>query len=59
MNAKICPLLCITGCLPTECKGERGACFYGDRCAMLELARNTRDIQTVADMIDYRGGGGA
>ena len=59
MNAKICPLLYITGCLPTECKGDRCAWYYGDRCAILELAMNTSDIQTVADMIDYRGGGGA
>ena len=59
MNAKICPLRSITGGLQTECKGERCAWFYGDRCAILELAMNTSDIQTVADMIDYRGGGGA
>lgn len=59
MNAKICPMLSITSGLPTDCKGDRCAWFYGDRCAILELAMNTGDIQTVADMIDYRGGGGA
>lgn len=59
MNAKICPLLSITGGLPTECKGNNCSWYYGDRCAILELAMNTGDIQNVADMIDYRGGGGA
>lgn len=59
MENKICPLLSITGGLPTGCKGELCAWFYGDRCAILELAMNTGDIQNVADMIDYRGGGGA
>ena len=60
MNAKICPLLasCSADIL-TNCKGDRCAWFYGDRCAILELAMNTGDIQNVADMIDYRGGGGA
>ena len=60
MDAKICPLLyACPADIPLECKGERCAWYYGDRCAILELAMNTGDIQNVADMIDYRVGGGA
>ena len=58
MNSKICPLLyACPADIPPECKGDRCAWYYGDRCSILELAMNTGDIQTVADMIDYRGGG--
>lgn len=53
MENKICPLLSITGGLPTECKGDRCAWYYGDRCAILELAMNSVDIQTLADSIDF------
>ena len=57
MNAKICPLLfaCPADITP-ECKGDRCAWYYGDRCSILELAMNTGDIQNIADTIDFYGG---
>lgn len=62
MENKICPLLTICSSIasaghPAVCSGEECAWFYGDRCAVLELAMNTSDIQAVADMIDFHGGG--
>ena len=62
MDAKICPLIMAAQsgrCIDRRCLGDSCAWYYGDRCAILELAMNTGDIQNVADMIDYRGGGGA
>lgn len=57
MENKICPLLAsCAASIPSECLCDRCAWYYGDRCAVLELAMNTGDIQTVADMIDCIGG---
>lgn len=55
---KICPLLTICSSIasaghPAVCSGEECAWFCGDRCAVLDLAMNTSDIQAVADMIDF------
>lgn len=56
-NEKICPFLAITpanGCC--ACIGVRCAWWAGERCALVDIALNTADIQGVADMIDMVGG---
>ena len=54
MENKICPLFyACPADIPPECKGDLCAWFYGDRCAILELAMNSGDIQTLADSIDF------
>ncbi|MGN8875276.1 hypothetical protein [Pseudoflavonifractor sp. HCP28S3_F10] len=59
MNKPICPLLSAGSEYDfISCEGDRCAWFYGDHCAVMEIAMNTGDIQNVADMIDYHGGMG-
>lgn len=57
----MCPLLTICAAIlsadgPGVCQGDRCAWFYGDRCAILELAMNTGDIQGISDAIEINGG---
>lgn len=57
MENKICPLLAsCAASIPSECQGDRCAWYYGDRCAILELAMNSGDIQGIADMLGMKGG---
>ena len=41
---------------PAECLGGRCAWWVYERCALVDIALNTADIQGVADMIDIIGG---
>ena len=57
MEDKLCPLfMMVCPEIACHCQGERCAWFYCGRCAILELAMNTGDIQNIADTIDFYGG---
>ena len=57
MNAnKICPLMSIAGRREVDCYCQRCVWYYSGRCAVVELAVNTGDIQGIADMLDMKGG---
>lgn len=56
MDTKICPLIMAIQLgrgIDCRCLGDSCAWFYSDRCAILELAMNTGDIQTISDTIDF------
>ena len=56
MNNKICPLLSVKDdpLSLALCESVRCAWWAGERCAIVDIALNTADIQGVADMIDAK-----
>lgn len=54
MNEKFCPLLSISEQDMVPCKAERCGWWRVDNCALVEIARNSADIQAVSDSIDGR-----
>ena len=59
MDTKICPLIMAVQSgrsIDCRCLGDSCAWYYCDRCAILELAMNTGDIQGISDAIEINGG---